>query len=134
MKTNNEKLGAGIITISILSLITVVFGLIGGISILSTPREEFVKTYELAGLDPATIPAVGQTIVSLILIIILGVSVILILMKKSVGVYGYFISQIISIISSIIFSGFSISNIVLGLILPILMAIFILKKRNLFGL
>lgn len=134
MKTNNEKLGAGIITISIFSLITVVFGLIGAVTILSTPREEFVKTYKLAGLDPATIPTVGQTIVSLILIIILGVSVILILMKKSVGVYGYFISQIISIISSIIFSGFSISNIVLGLILPILMAIFISKKRHLFGL
>ncbi|MDY4077398.1 MAG: hypothetical protein SOY42_01215 [Clostridium sp.] len=134
METNNEKLGAGIITISVLSLITVVFGLIGAINIIATPKEKFIEAYKLAGLDPATIPTVGQTIVSLILIIILGVSIILILMKKSIGVYGYFISQIISIISSIIFSGFSILNIVLGLILPVLMAIFISKKRNLFGL
>ena len=99
-----------------------------------TGRDKIVESYKTLGLDTSLIPSTGQTVISLILSILIALSVILILMKKSIGIYGYFIAEIISIIASIIFAGFSILNIVLSLIFPILMAIFISKRKVVFGL
>lgn len=133
MENNNEKLGGGIITISVLTIIGFVFSLISYIMML-TSKDSIVESYKSLGMDTSTIPTTGQTIVSLILSILIFISIIFILMKKSIGVYGYFIFEIISIIATIIFSGFSILNIASGLVFPIIMAIFISKKRNIFGL
>ena len=133
METNNQKLGGGIMTICILTLIGFVFTLFSSITML-TGRDKIVESYKTLGLDTSLIPSAGQTIIGLILSILIALSVILILMKKSIGIYGYFIAEIISIIASIIFSGFSILNIILSLIFPILMAIFISKRKFVFGL
>ena len=133
MEINNQKLGGGIMTICILTLIGFVITLFSSITML-TGRDKIVESYKTLGLDTSLIPSTGQTVISLILSILIALSVILILMKKSIGIYGYFIAEIISIIASIIFSGFSILNIVLSLILPILMAIFISKRKSVFGL
>lgn len=133
MEINNQKLGGGIMTICILTLIGFVITLFSSITML-TGRDKIVESYKTLGLDTSIIPSTGQTVISLILSILIALSVILILMKKSIGIYGYFIAEIISIIASIIFSGFSILNIVLSLILPILMAIFISKRKVVFGL
>ncbi|MBS6600219.1 MAG: hypothetical protein ACLR02_05010 [Clostridium sp.] len=133
MENNNEKLGGGIITISVLTIIGFVFSLISSIMML-TSKDSIVESYKNLGMDTSIIPTTGQTIVGLILSILIFISIIFILMKKSIGVYGYFIFEIISIIANIIFSGFSILNIASGLIFPIIMAIFISKKRNIFGL
>ena len=133
METTNQKLGGGIMTICILTLIGFVFTLFSSITML-TGRDKIVESYKTLGLDTSLIPSTGQTVISLILSILIALSVILILMKKSIGIYGYFIAEIISIIASIIFSGFSILNIVLSLIFPILMAIFISKRKSVFGL
>ena len=133
MEINNQKLGGGIMTICILTLIGFVITLFSSITML-TGRDKIVESYKTLGLDTSIIPSTGQTVISLILSILIALSVILILMKKSIGIYGYFIAEIISIIASIIFSGFSILNIVLSLILPILMAIFISKRKSVFGL
>lgn len=133
MEINNQKLGGGIMTICILTLIGFVFTLFSSITML-TGRDKIVESYKTLGLDTSLIPSAGQTIIGLILSILIALSVILILMKKSIGIYGYFIAEIISIIASIIFAGFSILNIVLSLIFPILMAIFISKRKFVFGL
>ena len=133
MEINNQKLGGGIMTICILTLIGFVFTLFSSITML-TGRDKIVESYKTLGLDTSLIPSAGQTIIGLILSILIALSVILILMKKSIGIYGYFIAEIISIIASIIFAGFSILNIVLSLIFPILMAIFISKRKSVFGL
>lgn len=133
METNNQKLGGGIMTICILTLIGFVFTLFSSITML-TGRDKIIESYKTLGLDTSLIPSAGQTIIGLILSILIALSVILILMKKSIGIYGYFIVEIISIIASIIFSGFSILNIILSLIFPILMAIFISKRKFVFGL
>lgn len=133
MEINNQKLGGGIMTICILTLIGFVITLFSSITML-TGRDKIVESYKTLGLDTSLIPSTGQTVISLILSILIALSVILILMKKSIGIYGYFIAEIISIVASIIFAGFSILNIVLSLIFPILMAIFISKRKSVFGL
>ena len=133
MEINNQKLGGGIMTICILTLIGFVITLFSSITML-TGRDKIVESYKTLGLDTSIIPSTGQTVISLILSILIALSVILILMKKSIGIYGYFIAEIISIVASIIFAGFSILNIVLSLIFPILMAIFISKRKVVFGL
>ena len=133
MEINNQKLGGGIMTICILTLIGFVITLFSSITML-TGRDKIVESYKTLGLDTSIITSTGQTVISLILSILIALSVILILMKKSIGIYGYFIVEIISIIASIIFSGFSILNIILSLIFPILMAIFISKRKVVFGL
>ena len=132
MEINNQKLGGGIMTICILTLIGFVITLFSSITML-TGRDKIVESYKTLGLDTALIPSTGQTIISIILAILIALSVIFILMKKSIGIYGYFIAKIISIIASIIFNGFSIS-IIASLILPVLMIIFVTRKREVFGL
>ncbi|MGM9978945.1 MAG: hypothetical protein ACI33J_09115 [Clostridium sp.] len=132
METNNQKLGGGIMTICILTLIGFVITLFSSITMLNG-RDKIVESYKTLGLDTALIPSTGQTIIGLILSILIALSVIFILMKKSIGIYGYFIAEIISIIANIIFSGFS-PAIIFSLILPILMAIFVARKREVFGL
>lgn len=134
MEVNNQKLGKGIIILSIFTLISSVFSILSSITLLTEEgKKTLIESYTKLGIE-AAVPSNGQTTIGIIISVLVIVSLILILMKKSVGVYGYFISEIISIISSIIFSGFSIFVLVLMLIFPVLMAIFILKKRNIFGL
>ena len=132
--SNNEKLGGGIITLCILTLIGFAISLLGYVAMLFG-RDALMDFYNSMGIDAtALIPDTSILIVELIVSIAIGVSAILILMKKSVGVYAYFVAEIIAIIESIVFNGFSIGSLILSLIFPILMAIFISKKKEIFGL
>lgn len=126
-----QKLGGGIITISVLTLIGFAFNLIGYLTMLIM-GDSLNEMYSSMGLGNI-IPSTSTLVVSLILSIIIGVSTILILMKKSIGVYGYFIGEVLSIISSIIFTGFSLFGLIISLILPVLMFIFIYKRKTVFG-
>ena len=123
--TQSQKLGAGIIIISIIHFICGIFSILGTI-VLLTQKDALIKQ----GI-PLTL-STNQIIISLILQLILIIAIILILFKKSVGVYCYFTITIISIINSIMDSGFQ-WIIILSLILPILLAIFINKKKKLFN-
>lgn len=127
-----QKLGGGIITISVLTLIGFAINLITYLAILAM-GDSLNEMYSSMGLGNI-IPPTSTLVVSLILSIIIGVSTILILMKKSIGVYGYFIGNVLSIISSIIFTGFSLSGLIISLILPVLMFIFIYKRKSIFNL
>ena len=126
-----QKLGGGIITISVLTLIGFAFNLIGYL-IMLIMGDSLNEMYSSMGLGNI-MPSTSTLVISLILSIIIGVSTILILMKKSIGVYGYFIGEVLSIISSIIFTGFSLFGVIISLILPVLMFIFIYKRKTVFG-
>ena len=126
-----QKLGGGIITISVLTLIGFAFNLIGYL-IMLIMGDSLNEMYSSMGLGNI-MPSTSTLVISLILSIIIGVSTILILMKKSIGVYGYFIGEVLSIISSIIFTGFSLFGVIISLILPVLMFIFIYKRKTIFG-
>lgn len=133
-KNNTEKLGGGIITLCVLTLIGFVFSLLAYLTMLFG-KDALIELYNSMGVDASTIiPDTAVTIVSLIISIVIAISVILILMKKSIGVYAYFVAEIISIIASIILSGFTVFSFVISLIFPILMAVFISKKKEVFGL
>ncbi|CDM67608.1 putative membrane protein [Clostridium bornimense] len=126
-----QKLGGGIITISVLTLVGFAFNLISYLAMLIM-GDSLNEMYSSMGLGNI-IPSTSTLVVSLILSIIIGVSTILILMKKSIGVYGYFIGEVLSIISSIIFTGFSLFGLIISLIFPVLMFIFIYKRKTVFG-
>lgn len=77
-----------------------------------------------------------ELIISIILSLLLLVGIILILLKKQIGVYTFFTVEIINIIYSLIMNGLNLSVLIstlIGLILPGLLAYFIYKKKELFG-
>lgn len=128
----NKKLGGGILTISIIYLVFLGFGLIGSIISLSTLDQINSVMAQIGGVQLTS----TELIISLILSLILLVGVILILLKKQIGVYTFFTVEIINIIYSLIMSGLSLSVLVstlISLILPGLLAYFIYKKKELFG-
>jgi hypothetical protein len=129
---NNEqqKLGAGIITVSIihfigsaLSILTSVLFIVFG-DVIKEEAEKLGQTLELSQ---------SQMIIGLVLTVLLVIGVILILLKKTIGVYIYFAIVAINIIYSLVSSGFSLS-IITSMILPVLMGVFISQKKELFGL
>ncbi|MGG7178566.1 hypothetical protein ACQPU1_13275 [Clostridium paraputrificum] len=125
-----EGLGGGIITISVLHLIGVVISIIGAVvGILNKDliNKEAVKK----GLEETS---TGQYIAVAVIALALLVAVILILLKKAVGLYIYAGYVVVNIIYTIIASGFSILSIVLGLVLPVIMAFLVMKRKYVFGL
>lgn len=128
----NKKLGGGILTISIIYLVLLGLGLIGSIISLVTLDEINSLMSQMDGVELTS----TELIVSIILTLILLVGIILILLKKQIGVYTFFTVEIINIIYSLIMNGLSISILIstlVGLILPGLLAYFIYKKKELFG-
>lgn len=124
--TQPQKLGAGIIILSVIYFITAIFGTLGSV-VLLTQKDILISQ----GI-PLTLSNT-QIIIGLILQLILVIAIILILFKKSIGVYSYFTITILSIINTIMDNGFQ-WTIILSLILPILMAICVNKKRKLFNI
>lgn len=122
----SQKLGAGLIALSIIYFILSIFG-IAGTALLLTQKDLFTKQGIAMPLSDT------QIIISIILQVLIVIAIILILFKKSIGVYSYFTIIAISIINTIIDSGFH-WTIILSLILPILMGICIYKRRYLFNL
>lgn len=121
----SQKLGAGIIIISIIHFIGAILGIFGTI-VLFTQKDKFIAQGVTLTLSNT------QLMISLILQIILVIAIIFILFKKAIGVYCYFTITILSIINSIMDTGFQ-WIILLSLILPILMAICINRKKKLFN-
>ncbi|MDP4177785.1 MAG: hypothetical protein Q8900_05510 [Bacillota bacterium] len=126
-----KKIGAGIITISILVILGSFISIIGAI------YAYFMKD-KVAGLLPADQAAkvssalsIPNIIITIVLSLLIVVSVSLILSKKAAGIYMYFTCIIIDIIYSIVKSGFSLT-IISSLILPILMAVFINMDKEVF--
>lgn len=132
MMENNQKpkLGGGIMTISIIELIFRSLAIFGFVILMLT-KDTVQAQLQTAGIDASTLTT-SQLIISLALSILVVVGIILILCRKSLGVYTYFTCIVISIIYSIVMSGFSLS-VLLNLIIPGLMAVFIMQKQEVFG-
>ena len=111
---NDMKLGAGIITMAVLTLIGSALAVLGCVfQILFKDKiQQFSAGIEGAVLDPVTI------VISL---------------AKSLGVYIYGTIEIVSLIYNIIMSPENIIWTLVGLIFPLLMGFFIYKKRAIFG-
>ena len=128
----NKKLGGGILTISILYLVFLGFGLIGNIISFSTLDQINALSSQM-GMPQLTS---AELIISIILSLILLIGVILILLKKKIGVYTFFTEIVINVIYSLIMNGLSILVLIstlISLILPGLLAYFIYKKKEVFG-
>ncbi|MBU3092012.1 hypothetical protein KPL35_07960 [Clostridium sp. CF011] len=127
------KVGAGIKTMSIIQLIVSVFGL--------SSIKNFSKKDELNAANKAAgellnmvLPEVTNLSITIGLVfsIILAISVILILMKKELGIYIYFIATVAQIAYTIVNNGFN-PWMLAALIMPALMGFFIWKKREIFS-
>lgn len=120
-----QKVGAGILTMSIIHL---VFNSIGALGLLAsvTMKEEIKKL----GTPEITTSAL---IISSVFIAIITLAIMLILMKKQIGIYIYFIAQVANLVYSVVVNGFDPMQIV-TLIMPVLMGIFIWQKKEIFGL
>jgi Na+/H+ antiporter NhaC len=130
------KVGAWIKTLCILQLISYVFSLTSiknfyKIDELNAANNEVNKALNGA-LQVPEITKLSLTI-GLVLAIIFIISIILILMKKELGVYIYFTASVASIVYSIASNGFKLIMLI-ALIMPVLMGIFIWKKKEVFGL
>lgn len=128
----NKKLGGGILTISILYLVFLGFGLICNIISFSTLDQINALSSQM-GMPQLTS---AELIISIILSLILLIGVILILLKKKIGVYTFFTVIVINVIYSLIMNSLSILVLIstlISLILPGLLAYFIYKKKEVFG-
>jgi hypothetical protein len=122
------KVGASIKTMSIIQLVVSGFGIIGFIISI------FTKDKTNALLKGSGVPEITTSvlIIGLVFSIILGISVILILMKKELGIYIYFIAVVAQIVYGIVSTGFKPLSLV-GLVMPVLMGIFIWKKKEIYS-
>lgn len=123
-----QKVGAGILTLCIIQLVFSGFGIIG--TILAFSMKDQISAMGVAAIPTYTI------IISLVATIIIVIGIIMILLKKELGVYIYFIAQVASIVYSIVISDVKAATFItlgISLIIPVLMGIFIWKKREVFG-
>lgn len=128
----NKKLGGGILAISILYLVFLSLGLMGNIISFSTLDQINAVSAQM-GMPQLTST---ELIISIILNLVLVIAIILILLKKKIGVYAFFTVIIINVIYSLIMNGLSVFVLIstlIGLILPGLLAYFIYKKKEVFG-
>jgi len=121
---HKPKLGGGILTLAIIQLIFNGIGLTGLVMTLLMIYSP--KTYGVTTVPTFTV------IVTLVSMLITTLGIILILMKKKLGIYIYFINEVANIVYSVVINGFK-PVILVSLIIPVLMGIFILTKKEIFA-
>lgn len=132
-----KKLGAGIITISVLILIGSAFGILGTIINLAMGDSVNELLMQTGQYDASMLPTTTDYIISLVSSILCVIFVILILLKNKIGVFGYFALSILNRVYSLIVSEITpivLGGLVLGLAFLALYGFFIYKKRDLYGL
>lgn len=132
-----KKLGAGIITISVLILIGSAFGILGTIMNLAMGDSVNELLMQTGQYDASMLPTTTDYIISLVSSILCVIFVILILLKNKIGVFGYFALSILSRVYSLIVAEITpivLGGLVLGLAFLALYGFFIYKKRDLYGL
>ena len=123
--TQKAKVGAGIKTMSIIQLVFMGITLLGLVMTLfmTSAAKDQLKTMGLPETPTSTI------IISLIVTLLIILGTILILMKKEMGIYIYFVAQVANFVYGIVINGFKPLELV-GLIIPVLMGIFIWQKKE----
>lgn len=131
-----KKLGAGIITISVLILIGLGFTIFGTIINLTMGDNINKVLLEAGQVDTSLLPTTTDYIISLVTSAVNVIFVVLILMKNKVGVLGYFTVAILSNVYNLIISGISalsLGGLAISLAFLALYGFFIYKKRELYG-
>lgn len=123
-----KKVGAGIITMSVLYLIGQAFAIIGSISNFFT-KDVTNKILADAGMGIQI--TTSQIVITLTTSLIITIAIILILLKKSIGAFLFIGIVVLSLIYSAIVSGVSLFT-PLSLIFPGLMIFFIYKKKDIY--
>lgn len=124
----NKKVGAGIITMSILYLLGQVFIILGSIiNIIFKDQTNKLLAEAGTGVEITTI----QLVIALIIALIITIAVILILCKKPIGAFLFIGIEILSFVYSVITAGVSLYT-PLNLIFPALMIFFIYKKKDIY--
>lgn len=120
-----EKVGAAILTLSIIQLV------ISGLAIMGYLIAFFMKDQ----IKAAGVPAISTStlIISMVIALMAALGIFLILMRKQLGIYVYFIAQVSVIVYSLINNGFK-PSVLLSLIIPVLMGIFIWQKKEVFNI
>lgn len=129
-KEQNEKLGFGIVAISIIyivmQLITMFYS---SMSLIS--YDYLIGELSSGGMDTTNITK-ASLIATLIISAIILASVVLILFKISWGIYLFYITILINIFSSVFANGFTWTTSVL-LVLPFIYGYLIKRKTSVFG-
>jgi len=126
MENNQQqKVGAVILTLSIIQLV------FSGLSVIGYLISFLMKDQ----IKAAGVPEISTTtlIISMVITLIVTLGIILILMRKQLGIYIYFIAQVSNIVYSLVSNGFQ-SSVLLSLIIPVLMGIFIWQKKEVFNI
>jgi hypothetical protein len=120
-----EKVGAAILTLSIIQLV------FSGLAIMGYLITFFMKDQ----IKAAGVPAISTStlIISMVIALIAALGIFLILMRKQLGIYVYFIAQVSVIVYSLVNNGFK-PSVLLSLIIPVLMGIFIWQKKEVFNI
>ncbi|MPQ42422.1 hypothetical protein [Clostridium tarantellae] len=129
----NKKLGAGILTVSIIQLVFSILAVLFFAFLLIALNSDTIVPNEVKEIYLQNGITITTLSISLIFIILSIVAIIFILCKKAIGIYIYFITIVVNYIYSLIMSGFSFLGLI-GLILPLLMAIFIYRRRYVFNI
>lgn len=126
--TEPKKLGGALLTVIIIDLVLSIIGVFGTMALIlakNSNNEALKSNPALTATNPT------QLKIELILTVLIIIGLIIILFKQAIGIYIYFIATIISIVYSIVSNGFSPMMLV-SLIVPILIAIFIFLKKDVF--
>jgi len=126
MKNNRQhKVGAIILTLSIIQLVFSGFAIIGYLATF------FMKDQ----IEAAGVPAISTTtlIISMVITLLVTLGIILILWRKQLGIYVYFIAQVSILVNSLVNNGFK-SSMLISLIIPVLIGIFIWQKKEVFDI
>lgn len=118
------KVGLGIKILSILILISNVFSLLGFVTTL-------VMKDQIKEMGIPEIP-MYSIIVGIIYIIAVTIAIILILKKKELGIYIYFIAVVANLTYSIVSNGFQ-PVMLISLVIPTIMSFFIWKNKEVFS-
>lgn len=126
----SEKISSGILIMSIIQLISAIFSIIGYIFFILI-KDQINKLNTLGGEEQISN---AQLFIFIFITLIIIAAVILILAKKKVGIYVYISSVITNVIYNIIMNGINLFNISLSIIIPILLMIFIIKNKCIYGI
>lgn len=137
MENNQEnlELGGGIKAVSIIQIVLDSLGIISYLLFIAF-KDQLIEIVKNAGQNTAAISSIttSRIAISLIFAAIIIISLVLILKRKAAGVFLYFASTIISIVLNIILSGFNVVSLIFSLIFPVIMAILISNKKQVFGI
>ncbi|MBE6052309.1 MAG: hypothetical protein E7212_00120 [Clostridium sartagoforme] len=123
-----KKVGAGIITMSILDFFGQFFVTVG--CLVNIFAKDLMQAY-MQAMGLSSEATTMQFVITLIISLVITISVILILLKKPIGAYLFIGIEVLSFIYNSIISGVNILT-PLNLIFPALMIFFIYRKKDIY--